>query len=461
MHCLRRIDVFAAAVCVLGGAVWLLPGSSAFSTAGHTLGLNQRDVRLFNNFQDLSANDAIIEHPNWPGFTGAAVAIWKGAAEWGSLAHGDGTGDPTQPQVGSGGANFDATWQGYAPGVGSLTDNVISTFYASGGIVSMVEMVGATGWRIRFNEFYVWEDDPAGLGPGLDIQGLFTHEYGHALGLGHSTVNGSTMFSSVSGTGIASRSIEPDDIAGVQFLYGVAAATKPIITGVSVINSVLTVTGQNFAAQNNEVWFTRLYENPSGDPVVVSGLASTGGGSSIVLALPPDAGPGDVLVRVPGTSGAALSNAYPIDLPGCHASFVYCQAKLNSLGCTPSISGAGVPSASSGSGLVLSVSQVLNQVNGLFFYSTVGPAQSPFLGGLLCASPPLQRMGIGNSGGNPSAPASDCSGVFSADFNAWVASSGDPALVAGADVWVQHWSRDPGDPFTVSLSAAVTFALCP
>jgi hypothetical protein len=28
-------------------------------------------------------------------------------------------------------------------------------------------------------------------------------------------------------------------------------------------------------------------------------------------------------------------------------------------------------------------------------------------------------------------------------------------------VWIQSWSRDPGDPFTDSLSDAVTATICP
>jgi hypothetical protein len=44
------------------------------------------------------------------------MAIWKGVSEWGSELHGgNGLGDPTQT-VGSGGANFDVSWQGNAIG---------------------------------------------------------------------------------------------------------------------------------------------------------------------------------------------------------------------------------------------------------------------------------------------------------------------------------------------------------
>jgi hypothetical protein len=179
--------VAMAAWCTIGG-------SRAFTQLHPGLGLAQRDVRLFNNFTSPQANASTSPDPNWPGFTGAALAIWKGAPEWGSSLHGDGSGDPTQADgVGSGGANFDASWQGLATGPGSLTDNVISAAVLAPGVITLIENVGPNGWRIRFNDDLAWSDDPAGNTVGaFDIQGLCTRAYGFALGLGNSTVTGST-----------------------------------------------------------------------------------------------------------------------------------------------------------------------------------------------------------------------------------------------------------------------------
>jgi hypothetical protein len=68
------------------------------------------------------------------------------------------------------------------------------------------------------------------------------------------------------------------------------------------------------------------------------------------------------------------------------------------------------------------------------------------------------RTMLQNSGGTP-----PCGGSFQMDFNAYIASGKDPGLVAGQQVWVQTWSRDPGfaPPNNTSLSDAVTFTLCP
>jgi catechol 2,3-dioxygenase-like lactoylglutathione lyase family enzyme len=142
----------------------------------------------------------------------------------------------------------------------------------------------------------------------------------------------------------------------------------------------------------------------------------------------------------------------------CGANLNYCTAKANSLNCAPSIATSGTPSASAGSGFSVSATNVLDKQFGLFFYSKSGPASAPFQGGTLCVMPPLVRTPVQNSGGAP-----PCDGLFTIDFNAYVASGADPALVAGQQVWIQTWSRDPGfaPPDNTSLSDAVSFTLCP
>ncbi len=134
----------------------------------------------------------------------------------------------------------------------------------------------------------------------------------------------------------------------------------------------------------------------------------------------------------------------------------YCNSKVNSLGCRPAVAFDGYPSVAAGSGFEIRATNVLQNVNGLFFYSTTGADNAPFLGGSLCAAPPLTRTGIANSLG-----ASACGGVLALDFNAWIAAGSDPALVAGQAFWGQFWYRDPASTFTVGLSNAITGTICP
>ena len=117
----------------------------------------------------------------------------------------------------------------------------------------------------------------------------------------------------------------------------------------------------------------------------------------------------------------------------------------------------GLPSTSTGSGGTVVVTNVVGSMFGIFFHSTAGANAMPFHDGFLCVSPPLLRHGLLNSGGT----AGTCTGSYSEQFNAYIASGADPALVAGAQVWIQSWSRDPAAPFADSLSDAVTATICP
>ena len=136
----------------------------------------------------------------------------------------------------------------------------------------------------------------------------------------------------------------------------------------------------------------------------------------------------------------------------------YCVGKLNSLGCTPAIGSTGVASASSGLPFQITCSNLVNQKNGLLFYSH-RPTAVLFQGGTLCVESPTVRTQSQNSGG--AASGSSCSGVYSMDFNAWLASGIDPALAAGAEVYAQYWSRDPASPSKTSLSNALRFVVNP
>jgi hypothetical protein len=289
----------------------LLPTQSvAFTTIGGNLNLGLRDFRVFNNFTDATANDNQTPDPNFPGYLGAPVAIWKAYLEWGSRLHGDGNGDPTQPAgLGSGGANFDPTWQGLATTVGGPNDNIVSEISgSSGNTLAFTEGPIGDGWRMRFFQAAAaWQDGPGTFGPGpgfqnFDIQGVGCHEFGHALGLGHTTDQGATMEAAVASPATASRSIAPDDIDGVRFIYGVASATKPIISGVSVGScGGITISGSNFfVGSQNEVWFTKTGTGGTGVPIKL--LNQSSNGAQIIVSAPAEAGPGDLLVKVPGTA---------------------------------------------------------------------------------------------------------------------------------------------------------------
>ncbi len=323
---MKLLTLVPPALCLCGAALLVSPlwPSRAFSKTGESLSENQRDFRVFDNFADATANDNVTPAAMFPGQVGAELALWKAPVEWGSTLHGDGSGDPVGGNLlGSGGANFDAFWGGTATGIGNSNGNIASALAdcGGGGTLAFTELPAFDGWRIRFCDEWDWDDGPGAAAFGtVDLQGVMTHEYGHALGLGHSTVPGATMTPATGGTATSLRSIAADDIAGIQCVYGVADPAKPTITATVADTGAGTITiyGTNFGATDNEVWFTNAAPSaPGGDPkVTVTGLASMSGGTVLPLAIPAGAGPGDVLVNVSGTGGETLSNAYPTDLAG-------------------------------------------------------------------------------------------------------------------------------------------------
>jgi len=129
---------------------------------------------------------------------------------------------------------------------------------------------------------------------------------------------------------------------------------------------------------------------------------------------------------------------------------IYCTAKVNALGCLPTIGYTGTPTVGAPSGFVVSGTNVRNNKNGLLFYGTNGQAALPFQGGFLCVQSQIRRTPAVNSLGTP-APANDCTGVFSIDMNTFatggLGGSPSPALsVPGTVVNCQWWGRDPGFP---------------
>lgn len=132
---------------------------------------------------------------------------------------------------------------------------------------------------------------------------------------------------------------------------------------------------------------------------------------------------------------------------------VYCTGKLNTQGCTPSMSSdAGLPLLSSGPWNVYTDNLINNSV-GIYIW---GYAQGsmPFQNGTMCIGGPLTRTPGQGSGGNP--PPADCSGTMSLDLTTTI-----PASVVPAIVTVQAWQRDVTDPFGSGLSNGIEVLVCP
>jgi hypothetical protein len=66
-----------------------------------------------------------------------------------------------------------------------------------------------------------------GCSGGFYIEDIAAHEFGHALGLGHSTATSATMYPSASTCSQSGRSLDPDDLAGVLAIYGPRTTNPP------------------------------------------------------------------------------------------------------------------------------------------------------------------------------------------------------------------------------------------
>ncbi|MFT5050793.1 MAG: hypothetical protein ACI8QZ_002198 [Chlamydiales bacterium] len=433
------------------GAVVVLSASqgTAFQLNGEVLDLGQRDFRIFPNFTDATANRNMEPDPDYPGASGAEMALWKGVAEWGSGPHGSGLSDPSQEQVGSGASNFDVYYLGRAIGPGNTDANVISQLDASGGgIRAFAELPSSDGWRIRFFRGpTIWYDGPGPVPASsenrFDLQGVAAHEFGHVLGLGHAAA-AATMSTDTTGRGVPLRSLELDDIGGIQAIYGIRLASKARIDTYELgLAGQVTLVGENFAANGNDIWFTRLIPGGGGATIEVTGLPASAGGTRIVVDVPLDAGPGNIIVKRPGALFEDLSNPIPFDpaVEPCAPPVRIGVPKVTSIGTSPRMTITGVPSIARHR-IRLGTDQGLLSGHGILFS---GPtvAHRPFGGGTIHVGTPYRR---------------EASFSFN-DLSARVVVPMHPSMIGTTRVY-QMWFSDPGDASGVGLSDALAITFC-
>jgi hypothetical protein len=117
---------------------------------------------------------------------------------------------------------------------------------------------GSLAGDIVMNPDLAWR-----IGGNYDLRTVATHEFGHALGLDHSSQTFAAMFANYNGV---KTTLNADDVAGIQALYGARQAdayepnnglsTVTNLNGLIGGNLQLSLSGLDITTSNDTDWFT-------------------------------------------------------------------------------------------------------------------------------------------------------------------------------------------------------------
>lgn len=195
------------------------------------------------------------------GLSGELSSIAAGANVWGTVGANfafSGGGTSTAGTGACQGGNLDgANTIGWAEQPGSVLA-VTCTWFSSG------NPGAATEFDMQIDPAWNWT---TGSPVQIDLQSVAAHEFGHALGLGHTSTAGAVMYPSYS-SGSIIRDPQPDDISGIIAIYGAQG-----------VGATLTPTPTT-AATNTPLPSPTAPNTPPATPGATGTPAGGGGGST-------------------------------------------------------------------------------------------------------------------------------------------------------------------------------------
>ncbi len=118
--------------------------------------------------------------------------------------------------------------------------NLVLFRNASSGSAIATTYWWSSGSRIIDTDIIFWDGamrffaGSSGCSAGFYIEDIAAHEFGHALGLGHSASADATMYPSAGSCETDLRSLDADDISGVRALYP-SESPPPVPTGLRIV----------------------------------------------------------------------------------------------------------------------------------------------------------------------------------------------------------------------------------
>ncbi len=145
---------------------------------------------------------------------------------------------------------------------------------------------GTDAGDILLNSSVNWQ-----INSNYDLLTVVAHEFGHALGLGESTVSTAVMYGTYNGI---KQALTSDDISGIQSIYGTPQFDQ-FNTGAKRNNSYSTATAINSFLSNNQISLSGLDITTDGDsewfsvnvPSTSNGTMSVSAQSSALSSLSP------------------------------------------------------------------------------------------------------------------------------------------------------------------------------